>query len=80
MSDINHLGPLYRPNRLSRASREAVRHSAAVPEVASPETMLCASANSRSVAARPVACHRGMGSGCLYNAPHHRFGDPMGGL
>ena len=44
MSDINHLGPRYRPNRLTRASREAVRHSAAVPEVASVETIPCASA------------------------------------
>ena len=40
------------------SSREAVRHSAAAPEAASVETVLCAGANARSVPARAAACHR----------------------
>jgi hypothetical protein len=40
------------------SSREAVRHSAAAPEAARFETVLCAGANACSVPARAVACHR----------------------
>jgi len=40
------------------SSREAVRDSAAAPEVASAETVAAAGANARSVPARAAACHR----------------------
>ena len=40
------------------SSQEAVRHSAAAPEVASVETVPCAGANARSLPARAAACHR----------------------
>lgn len=40
------------------SSREAVRHSAGAPEVASVETAPCVGANARSVPGRAAACHR----------------------